>query len=401
MSNSRQQDPIIIVGGGPVGMVTALALHRVGVPAIVLESGPDELRSEWRGSTIHPPTLEILDQLGLAAEILEKGVRLDRLVYRDLVLDGEASFDYSLLQDLTRFPFRVQFEQYKLVRILKAALVERQIVTLFNHNVVGLTQRDDKVELNVETNDGPKILASDWVIGTDGSHSTLRKILEIPFPGFTYPFQSLVAATKFPFEEHLPNLPPVSYWTGPLGRFSLIRTPDIWRIALSTDTTSDESYVQVDDAPHPEFVADIELLLGGNIDPHAIKLEQHQMYRTHQRVAETFKVGRILLAGDAAHLSSTTGGMGLNSGIHDANALANAFTDSDVRRGLDAYAEGRRRVAELFIQPLTTNSRQGTDLASEEARAERLSRLTTLASTTQSARDHLVEASMLKVSGLG
>lgn len=400
MNRPEQPAPIIVVGGGPVGMVTALALESRGVPVTILESGPDQLRSEWRGSTIHPPTVEILDDLGLATKILDEAVHLERLIYRDLELDGEASFDYSLLEGRTRYPFRMQYEQYKLVRLLKSALVERNIVTLYDHKLVDLQQDDDSVELEVESNEGRRTLHSRWVVGADGAHSTVRKILDVPFPGFTYPFQSLVAATPFPFEDYFPELPPVSYWTGPRGRFSLIRTPDIWRIALSTDTTADESYQREGDAPHADFVADIELLLGGKVDPLGIELQQHQMYRTHQRLAATFKIGRVLLAGDAAHLSSTTGGMGLNSGIHDANALAHAFGQPDEQPALEAYAEGRRRVAEQVIQPMTTNSRQGTDLSSVAARKERLATMTHLASNDETAREHLIGTSMLRVSGL-
>ncbi len=400
MTQTEAVAPIIIVGGGPVGMVTALALERRGIPAVILESGPDELRSEWRGSTIHPPTAEILDDLGLAPQILDNAVHLDRLTYRDLELSGEASFNYSLLDGLTRFPFRMQYEQYKLVRLLKSTLVEHNIETRYDHEVVDLRQDDAGVALEVDVAGERRTFTSNWVIGTDGAHSTVRKVLGVPFPGFTYPFQSLVAATPFAFDEYLPGLSPVSYWTGPRGRFSLIRTPDVWRIAVSTSTTADETYVREGDRPHADFLAGVDLLLSGKVDPLGIELQQHQMYRTHQRLAETFKIGRVLLAGDAAHLTSTTGGMGLNSGIHDASALANAFGTPDENAALEEYAEGRRRLAEQVIQPMTTQRRQGTDLSNMDARRERLANLISLASNEETAREHLVGTSMLHVSGL-
>ncbi|MEO6943881.1 MAG: NAD(P)/FAD-dependent oxidoreductase [Lacisediminihabitans sp.] len=400
MSDTTQLEPVIIVGGGPVGMITALALEGSGVPVTLLESGPDELRSEWRGSTVHPPTVAILAELGLADDILSEAVRLERLTYRDLELEGEASFSYSLLSGQTPYPFRLQYEQYKLVRLLKKALVDREVTTLYNSKVVGLRQDDDAVYLDVETSEGTRALGGRWVIAADGAHSTIRHILDVPFPGFTYPLQSLVAATAFDFESYFPQLPAVSYWTGPRGRFSLIRTPDIWRIALSTSTTSDETYVRDGSRPHADFIADIELLFKGEVDPLSIELQQHQMYRTHQRLAETFKVGRVLLAGDAAHLSSTTGGMGLNSGIHDASALSRAFGEPDLEAALESYAYGRRRMAEQVIQPMTTQSRQRTDLASVEARQQRLTDMIQLASHEESAREHLIGTSMLRVSGL-
>lgn len=401
MKHIEEHEAIVIIGGGPVGMITALALERHGIPSIIIEAGPDEDRTEWRGSTIHPPTLAIFDELGISEPILTQAVRLDHMVYRDLELDGTAAFDYDLLDGLTRFPHRYQFEQYKLVRLLKATLKERGVTTLFEHRVVDLQQDHSSATLTVETPNGRTTMKAHWVVAADGAHSIVRKIFELPFPGFTYPTQSLVVATPLKFEDYLPDVNPVTYWTGPQGRVSVIRTPDIWRVAISTQTGSDETYRRdAGDAPHPNFTAAMNLLLGGRVDPNEIELQQHQLYRSHQKLASTFRIGRILLAGDAAHLSSTTGGMGLNSGAHDASALAAAFAKSDVESALDAYATGRRSVAERFIQPLTTSSRQGTDLASLKERGKRLDELISLAANEDTAREHLINSSMLRVAGL-
>lgn len=400
-ATTEKLEAVTVVGGGPVGMVTALVLHERGIPVVVLEAGPDEVRSEWRGSTIHPPTLEMLDEIGIADVILAEAVQLEQMVYRDLELDGIAHFDYSLLADLTRFPHRMQFEQYKLVRHLKAALKERGVTTLFNHSLVDLHQDDSGVTLQVETPDGLRSFRTSWLVAADGAHSAARKILSVPFPGFTYPAQSLVVALPLAFEDYIEGLSPVSYWNGPRGRLSLIRTPDIWRIALSTGTGADEEFeYEPGDPPHPDFVAGMTLLLNGRVDPLTVPLRQHQLYRSHQRLAERFRIGRVLLAGDAAHLSTTTGGMGLNSGIHDAYALANAFTGDDVDSALAEYAEGRRGIAEKIIQPHTTKSRQGTDILGTEGRRERLDELIREASDPATAREHLINSSMLRVAGV-
>ena len=404
MTNSAQIDQlenVTIVGGGPVGMMAALVLQQRGIEAVILEAGADEVRSEWRGSTIHPPTLEILAEIGLEKPVLSGAVKLDQMVYRDLELTGIARFDYSLLADLTRYPHRMQFEQYKLVRLLKRALEERGVRTLYAHRLVHLDQDDAGVTLSVETPDGNRSFRTGWLVAADGSHSAARKILAVPFPGFTYPNQSLIVALALPFEEYVEDLTPVSYWNGPRGRLSLIRTPDIWRIALSTQTPADEEFLWgPGDAPHADFVAGLDLLLDGRVDPTSVPLRQHQLYRSHQRLAERFRVGRVLLAGDAAHLSSTTGGMGLNSGIHDAYALANAFAEPDIEGALDRYATGRREVAEKVIQPHTTSSRRGTDILDEQERRARLDDLMRLAADPATAREHLIDSSMLKVAGL-
>ncbi|MFI7078555.1 FAD-dependent oxidoreductase [Micromonospora sp. NPDC049903] len=388
--------PVVVLGGGPVGMVTALALARYDIPVVVLEQGHDEVRSEWRGSTVHPPTLELLDELDLAAPVLAEAVRVRRLDYRDLELTESAQFSYDLLEGETRFPFRLQYEQYKLVRQLRRAVAEAPNVDLrFGHEVVGLRQDDTRVELEVAVDGGRRTVSCHWAVAADGARSIARKLLDVPFPGFTYPSMSLVVATPFRFEDAVPDLSEVGYWSGPRGRFSLIRTPDIWRAALSTNTG-------VDDEPptgtHPDFLAAVELLLGSPTPPDGLlPLHQHQMYRSHQRLADSFRIGRVLLAGDAAHLSSTTGGMGLNSGIHDAMAVAAALAESDQDTATTAYAQRRRSIAERFVQPTTTENRTSADAADLAGRRERLVRLRAVADNAEEARAYLRRVSMLGI----
>lgn len=391
---------VAIVGGGPVGMVAALSLHKRGVPVVVIESEPDRLRAEWRGSTLHPPTLEILDDLGVAGPILENGVRLDRMVYRDLEIDKEASFPYALLAEHTRFPFRLQYEQYKVIRHLKDALKASGVPVLYRHTVTAFEQDDTGVKLTVDADGKQHVLAAEWLLAADGAHSATRRSLGVEFPGFTYPTQSLVVATPFPLEEHVADLPPVSYWSGPRGRVSVIRTPDIWRVAMTTKLGVDDSYEYAGDNPHPAFSDGLNLLLGGKVDTASIGIEQHQFYRSHQRLAATFRVGRVLLAGDAAHLSSTTGGMGLNSGVHDAHQFAVAFESGGTDASLLAYAQGRRAVAERLVQPMTTNNRSDTDLLDISHREARLDELRRQAADPAAARDHLYDAAMLRAAGL-
>ncbi|MFE9959306.1 FAD-dependent oxidoreductase [Micromonospora sp. NPDC005299] len=387
--------PVVVLGGGPVGMVAALALARRDIPVIVLERGDDEVRSEWRGSTVHPATLELLDELDLAAPMLKEGVRAHHLDYRDLELSESARFPYELLERETRYPFRLQYEQYKLVRQLRRAVDGSPNVDMrFGHDVVGLRQDDTRVELDVTVGGERVVVAGRWAVAADGAHSIARKLLDVPFPGFTYPFLSLVVATPFRFEDALADLGTVGYWSGPRGRFSLIRTPDVWRAALSTATRVD------DDPPpgtHPDFHAAVDLLLKGCLDPRELPLSQHQMYRSHQRLAASFRLGRVLLAGDAAHLSSTTGGMGLNSGIHDAMALAAALAAPDQETATSAYAERRRAVAERFVQPATTESRTSADAVDVAVRRDRLVRLRALAEDPAEATRYLRRVSMLGI----
>lgn len=396
--SARSDSPAIVIGGGPVGMVTALALAIRSIAVTLLERATDDLRSEWRGSTVHPPTLEILDALGLAAPVLAGAVRVERLDYRDLELDDVASFPYALLRGITPYPFRLQYEQYKLVRLLRDAVDEADDVDVrFSHDVVGIRQHDNHVQLDVDGPSGRETLNADWVIAADGAHSTVRRLLDVGFPGFTYPFQSLVVATPFRFEDAVPGLGKVGYWSGPRGRFSLIRTPDVWRAALSTGTRVEETFADGGSGVHPDFRAGVDLLLRGCADADGLELSQHQMYRSHQRLADTFRRGRVLLAGDAAHLSSTTGGMGLNSGIHDAVAIAVALAEGDPETSVNECVDRRRRVAERFVQPTTTQNRNAADALDVASRRERLEQLRGTAADPPAAREFLRRASMIGI----
>ncbi|MFI9625891.1 FAD-dependent oxidoreductase [Streptomyces sp. NPDC052042] len=400
---SDRNAPLVVVGAGPVGLAAALVFARTGVPVVVLEADGPALRTEWRGSTLHPPTLELLDLLGIADAAASGGVRVDRLQFRDLEAVESATFDYSLLSSCTRFPFRLQFEQYKLMRLLRDAADRTPLVEIrFGHRLTGLEQDADHAVLTVEDAAGePVVLRARWVLGADGARSTVRELCSLAFDGDTYPTMSLVAATRFPFEKALDDLAPVSYWTGPSGRLSLIRTPDIWRVAMSTGDSSDDRPADLDPArPHPAFADALDCLLGGRAWAET-PLEQHRLYRSHQRVASAFRAGRVLLAGDAAHLSSTTGGMGLNSGLHDvfdlAQRLGPPLADGDAvaeSAAANRYAETRRAVAEEIVQPATRTVRSGIDTTSLEGRQERLAGLCALADDSDAAAHHLWQLSM-------
>jgi 3-(3-hydroxy-phenyl)propionate hydroxylase len=407
---SFEEAPVVIVGAGPVGLAAALGFAARGIPTIVFESGPVDTQPEWRGSTIHPPTLEILDALGLADDALRRGVRVDTIQYRDLELDDVVEMHYAVLAGRTRFPFRLQYDQYKLLRALRdAAEAASDVDVRYEHAVVGVEPGDELTPATVvvRTTDGATTrVSARWVVAADGSHSAVRAALAVAMSGDTYETLSLVVATDTDFFGLLPGLAPVSYWSGPRGRMSLIRTPDTWRVALTTGDASagiGHHLVSESTGLHPAFV-DVMSHIAGERDWTHIR--QHQLYRSHQRFAETFHVERVLLAGDAAHLSATTGGMGLNSGVHDAHELVGALapailTGTGDYRAAASVAARRRRIAEQFVQPATRTARAALDLTDEAARRRRLRSLQQIASDEERMTAHLVAASMLDVVDVG
>ena len=381
---SQLNAQVIVVGAGPVGLVTALGLAQIGIKVLVLEKNAIEVPSQWRGSTIHPPTLAIFDELGLADEIITGAIKVEVLQYRDLEIQDVVNFDYDCLNGLVKFPFRLQFEQYKILKLLRTfASNNPNIEIQYESLIEGVTQNLNSVTVQVTKDGSSYALRAEWLVGADGSHSAVRKALGIELDGFTYPYPTTVVATPFKFEEHFPGLAPVTYWSGPTGRLSMIRTPDIWRIAMTTplegvDISSDDRGSIAE--PTQDFIDAINLLLNQmpGISLADLELKQYEVYRSHQRIAREFSVDRVALAGDAAHLTTTNGGMGLNSGVQDAAALVNALAEAvslNSSQPILRYAKDRKDFCRNFLQPTTTTNHKTVDNPDYKGRRTRLSEL--------------------------
>lgn len=388
---------VAVIGAGPVGLAATLALAHRGVRVVLLEEGDGSVRTEWRGSTLHPPTLEILSELGLAQPVVEEGVRVESVQYRDLELPGVAEFHVTALGKATPFPFRLQFEQYKLVRLLQEAIAARPSADIrFRHRVESVRQEHDHVDLTMNTPQGKETVRARWAIAADGSHSRTRHHLGIGFSGTSHTAPSLVMATPVDLAEHIPDLAPVSYWSGPHGRVSMIRTPDVWRIAMTVEPDTEEPETTITNSTQdPRVSRVLSPLLGDRQLP----LLQHQIYRSHQRVADRFQQGRVFLTGDAAHITATTGGMGLNSGVHDVWYLVRSLTPRleapPEQPEITAYEEVRRDVALRVVQPATDTNRRQSDLDTPEARLHRLEQLMARAGDSRIHHSSVERMSML------
>jgi 3-(3-hydroxy-phenyl)propionate hydroxylase len=386
-------DEVVVAGGGPVGMTAALALARRGVPVALFEAQP-QVSTESRASTFHPPTLEMLDDLGVAEDLQAIGLRASRFQYRDRETGVVAEFDLGLLADETRFPFRLQCEQSVLTPIALRHLQEIDGAEVrFGHRVVRAVPADDgSVVLDIETPYGPMQLAAPWVIGCDGAHSAVRAGLGLEFSGVTYPDRYLVVSTGLDLREVLPDIAYVNYVSDPDGWFVLLRTHKEWRALFPVGL--DEPDEQLTD---PEFVEQLMQGIGRREERYPVS--HVTLYKVHQRVAESFRSGRILLAGDAAHINNPLGGMGMNSGIHDAYLLAQALTDVYQGRApdsvLDAWAEQRRRVCIEHVQK--TSDRNWSVMREQDphAREKYHAQLRETAADPQRAREYLMNSSML------
>jgi 3-(3-hydroxy-phenyl)propionate hydroxylase len=383
---------VLVAGGGAVGLATALALARAGVPVTVFEAAP-ELVKEYRASTFHPPTLEMLDDLGLAQGMIEQGLVAPTFQYRDRVEGLVAEFDLGLLRGDTRFPFRLQLEQHALAVAAYAALSQMATAEVrFGHEVTSVRQEGNRVVASVTTPEGPLEVSAPYVVGADGASSAVRRTLGIPFEGMTYADRYLVLFTTFDFAAHLDGLGYVNYVSDPEQWFVLLRSPGVWRVLFPTRAEETDEALERGDAAqeHLQRVA-------ATGEPYPIL---HQtLYRVHQRVARMYRVGRVLLAGDAAHVNNPLGGMGLNGGIHDAVALAAALSGVWHGRGgdslLDAYAESRRRIAAEHVQKMTHENAAAIGQADPEARRAQQEELRATAADPARARQYLLRSSMI------
>jgi len=320
---------VAIIGAGPVGCVAAYYLAQHGISVVLTEVGPD-CAQDLRASTFHPPTLEMLDTLGITDELIEKGLKAPKYHWRERKTGEVFEFDLSEISDATRFPFRVQCEQFHLARMLAEKLEKTpHAEVLFNHRMLHYVEHDDKVEISLETPYAVEKVEAEYLIGADGAGSIVRKLLGVEFDGFTYPEKFLCLTTEEPLEDHLPNLSLVNYVSDPDEWLVLLRVPSLWRVLVPAE----------EDTPDAELLSDAkkESVFGGLIGKPDVKTHHRTIYRVHQRVAKSFRKGRVAIIGDAAHLNNPLGGFGMNSGIHDAFNLCPKLV-SILKKGGDAEA---------------------------------------------------------------
>ncbi len=348
---------VIVVGAGPVGAIMTLALVRKGIPVLLIEAEPEPVEDQ-RAATLHAPTLEMLSALGLQqqafAEDASGGFQAPLFQFRDRAT-GEliATFDIRLLEGEVPYPFVLQWEQYKLVRAVLPLIAQNGLAELrFSTKLTGLTQHDGHVDVAVENADGgTETLRGAYVIGTDGGRSMVRRLSDIDFEGFTWEERFIKIATSFDFSAGT-GYCTRNYFSDPdewLNLFKVkgIGPPGYWRGIMPVMAgETDEQALGMDS---------IQRRLHSIYDKQGdFDIPYYALYSVHQRVAATFNKGRVLLAGDAAHVNNPIGGMGMNGGIHDAVNLADKLADVWYGRAeagvFDRYTRQRRKAQTDFVQ---------------------------------------------------
>ena len=394
---SRSKRPVLIAGGGPVGVIAALALARQGLPVQVFEA-ESRVNDMPRAATTHAATLEMLDELGLADEVIRRGLveplfrTWDRSTGR-LV----AEFDFGLLKDETRYPFAVQCEQHKLAAMTIERLRSFPHASVeFSARVLSVEQSDDGVEIAVETAAGTRKVPGCYLIGADGGRSTVRKAIDIDFEGYTHPERFLILTTPFDLGANYRGCTR-NYFSDPEDWCALFKVSGddgkgLWRVLSSTRLEEQEADLLSVEAT--------ERRLQKFFPKHGrYPIVHRNLYNVHQRVAASFRKGRVFLAGDAAHVNNPLGGLGLNFGIHDAVELTGLL--GRVVRGeapaeiLGLYDRHRRPLNIEFVQQQTIANKKRMEEKDPAARARNFDQLAATAADPAAHRAYLLRASLI------
>ncbi len=387
--------PVVIAGAGPTGLMCALALTRQGIPVILLEAEP-ALTVDLRAGSFHPPTLEMMAPYGITERMLATGIKVRHWQMRNKPGDLIAEFDLGLLADETPYPFRLHLEQHKLTPIqLDLLRAQGGAEIHFGQRVTGFTQGDDGVSVTVEGADGARTVEASWLIAADGGRSVVRKETGVEFEGFTWPEIFVVVSTPYDFGAR--GFARNTYIADPVEFGAMFKVPDedppgLWRLAYPADPDeSDEALLK------PERVE--AALQRFNAKPEPYEVRYKSTYRVHQRVAKAFRVGRVLLAGDAAHLNNPLGGFGLNSGIHDAINLCDKL--GRLWRGeagpelLDRYARQRRAATVEQVQAMSIRNKRMMEERDPAVQRARLAEMIAIAADPVRAKQHLLNTSMI------
>ncbi len=331
----RAEADVLVVGAGPTGLTLAAALVARGIAVAVVDRLAEGANTS-RAAVVHARTLEVLEALGVSATLVERGLQAQRFTIRDrdrvlvpIAFEGLPSrYPYTLMIS------KAETEQALLSRLQDLGRrVLRPLILVWLHQ--------DAPWARAKLDDGSEIDAR-YVVGADGMHSTVRELAGIGFTGGSYG-ESFVLA-----DVHLggaPAKPEVILYFSPAGMVVLAPLPGGLHRVVAT----------VDDAPEQPSAAYVQGLLDARGPEHERAVVRDVVwgsrFRVHHRVADTYRKGRVVLAGDAAHVHSPAGGQGMNTGILDAVRLADALGAALAgdATALDAYGAERRPVAEEVV----------------------------------------------------
>ncbi|MFI7192059.1 FAD-dependent oxidoreductase [Nocardia nova] len=327
---------VVIVGAGPAGLTAAIALADAGADVVLLDRLAAGANTS-RAAVVHARTLEVLDEFGIASTLHDLGLEVPRFVLHDGA-DRLATVGFSDLP--TPFPYTLMVGQETTEAVLLDRLHRAGGKVLRPVEVTAVIPGEESVTVEFTDAAGQSgSIQARYVIGADGMHSRVREAAGIGFTGATYPESFVLADVRMD-------------WPAPRDEVSLHVSPEgVTVVAPLPDTEHDRFRIvaTVAEAPEHPTRAQVQALLDARCPGATVReVLWSSRFRVHHRVADHYRAGRILLAGDAAHVHSPAGGQGMNTGIQDAALLGTLL--ARVLRGepdtlLDEYERTRRPVA--------------------------------------------------------
>ncbi len=395
----RSSQRVIVIGAGPVGLCLSLALAQEGVPVTLIEALGDDnfLEQVPRAGTNHPATLEMYDRIGLYRKLEPRGIIAPVFHYWDRAANELiAAFDHIHLKDDTRFPYVLQCERIKIVEeALKMAKAHPDIDLRLSTTFTRFEQDGSGVVAHFVNPAGEaENIAGAYIVSAEGARSVVRKDLDIAFEGFTYSDLTLNVEVAYDFRRH--GYAERNYISDPTEWSNLFHwkgPPDRWRLHFPVDPSEDQEA-----ACRPEALqARLQAFLPTGRD---FDVVASNLYTVHQRVAKKFRVGRAILAGDAAHVNSPIGAMGMNSGVHDAFNLADKLVKilhgGEGEDILDRYERQRRHVAIQHTQAQTIRNKRLLAEKDPAVRKRSQDELRRTAEDPARARAFLLRASLIE-----
>ena len=384
----------IVVGAGPVGALSALLLARNDVAVTLIERN-ESLATASYAATFHPLTLDLLESLGISLENDPEAVSVRSLQWRDGRGAVRAELNYRLLQGLTKHPFRIHLSQQSLLdRLSKLIHDESKIDFRPGASVISLDL--DHTSVKVSSPLGiSETLAADIIIGCDGAHSTIRKLAGIGFKAEDYPTSALRAHVRDDLSAMLPKDVPrplsgLCYFRDGGDGISVLRMSRDTRLIIRTN------HIMEDAARVAQALENATPWTINDLNVHSI-----DTYRLRHGVADSYLADEssVMVIGDAAHVTSTAGGLNMNSGIHDAFALMPLVADylqgKSGKSTVHKIADKRRNYIMTKVIPRSEQRVQGLEAPDRAALHAHLLDITKLSCDHEAARQFLFEASLL------
>jgi len=358
--------PVVVIGAGPVGLATAIDLAQQGTPVVLLDDD-HTLSSGSRAICFAKRTLEIFDRLGCGEPMVAKGVSWN---VGKVFLQNELLYAFDLLPEADHArPAFINLQQYYVEGYLAERAHELPLLDArWRNKVMGITQSDECVSLQIDTPDGPYTLRARYVVAADGARSLMRALMHLDTHGRTFKDRFLIADVRmkadFPTERWFWFDPPFH----PNQSVLLHRQPDnVWRIDFQLGWDADPIAEKTPERVIPR----VRALLGPDVE---FELEWVSVYTFRCQRMDKFRHARVLFAGDSAHGVSPFGARGANSGVQDADNLGwklKLVIDGDAPDALlDTYASEREAAADENIR----HSTRSTDFITPKSDVSRVFR---------------------------